>query len=201
MGPNLSSYILNRVLQFTVDQKKQERICVLCFSPKSLFQFQGNSCQVLREANILNFLTTLPLPTLQSYFKLGYRPFPEPFHLCAFPHASHSLYQPVVPFLTLPSSKSQSFSASRLISQVNFSMKPFPILQASCYLSFLWISQTHDLEATAHVTCSFDSWVWPLNKLLCFISPESISFLRAGMKAHVQTPSTVPGTWGHSINI
>lgn len=88
MAPNLSSYILNRVLPLTVDQKKRERICVMGFPPKSLFSIVGQLSPGTKGDRYIAGSYQLPHPTLQSYFKLGSRLFPEPFHLSAFPHAT-----------------------------------------------------------------------------------------------------------------
>lgn len=129
MAANLPSYILNRVLPLTVDQKKRERICVMGFPPKSLFSIVGQLSPGTRGDGSLKVLTKCPtqLSSLISSWAPGY--FLSLFTSLLFLVPSHFLFQPVVPFPTLPS--------SRLISYVTSSMKVLLPNSPSKLLSFL----------------------------------------------------------------
>lgn len=157
MGPNLLVISWIGYYHLLLTRKSKQEFLSWIFLQNTFFHSRAILSGAKRgRYHTLKALTTIPFPTLQSYFRLGYKPFPEPFHLCTFSQA-----------ISFPLPTCGSFPYPFILKHLNSFHPPdsspmspppwryrFPNPQASCYLSFLW------------------SWVLSLSRSLCLISPS-----------------------------
>lgn len=137
MRPNLSNYLLNRVLLFTVDRKKQKSNLCYEFSSKKPFSVLGQfSTGVKGDRVHRRFFPQCTLsPSVLFQGRLHHSLSLSTSML--FLLLCHSLFQHVVPFPTLPSSNISILSILQAHLLCHFLHETFPNSQASCYLSFL----------------------------------------------------------------